>query len=39
MYYPDGKFFHCEYDSAQYKYLTLRVFTFKKGEKEASMLI
>ena len=28
------KFFHCEYDKTQYKYLTPRAFTSKKGEKE-----
>lgn len=28
------EFFHCQYDKTQYKYLTLRVFTFKKGEKK-----
>ena len=28
------EFFHCEYDKTQYKYLTPRAFTFKKGVKE-----
>ena len=28
------EFFHCQYDKTQYKYLTPRAFTCKKGEKE-----